>query len=320
VFLLLFLLAFEACAQSVAVPKEWQKLNTVEMLQVLEASKQPFLVRRLTLSMIDQKFASLTTLAQEELLWTTEKRFAGAQKRSPTLFVIWDSDRPDCCGEVFLEGDSYRLLRAGSLFLAVAFRSGGDTGYARVYASLDEKSQVRVNIVPETFRVAHIDPKLQVQSPLDPAKLGSKFTSRAGWRATLVAGLGSLQTQQVRARSDTTASGSFRGGFDIMNSMSGGTARGSYAGSYSGTTSQTTTVTAPDYEARARAQAQAEAIRNSANGKSAQVVAGALRATTLLPGQSISGLVYFKRDKKVKHSILVIPVGSVQFEFGTTWK
>ena len=46
----------------------------------------------------------------------------------------------------------------------------------------------------------------------------------------------------------------------------------------------------------------------------------ALRANTLRARQEAFGTVCFKRDKKGKFSVLAIPVGTVQLEFGVQWQ
>lgn len=76
----------------------------------------------------------------------------------------------------------------------------------------------------------------------------------------------------------------------------------------------TTVTTVPDEHARSRAEMEAMSIRNSAESEKQYVLNAALKPTALPPNVSVSGNVYFERDKSVKEVLLRVPLGELTVE------
>jgi hypothetical protein len=76
----------------------------------------------------------------------------------------------------------------------------------------------------------------------------------------------------------------------------------------------TITTQAPDYATQAEALMRAAGVSNKAQKAAQQIREQSLGATTLVPGQEISGSLYFATDKITKATLL-IPIGNAIFEF-----
>ncbi len=316
---MLLVIALQVSAQTITLPNEWKKLSHGALLTALDDGKYPFLVRRLTMSSVDPAFRAAPGPQQEEILWQVEKKIAETRGRKPVVFLIWDSDQTRYCDQIAIDGDTYQVIVFPPLMLAVTFSHDGGQSTAYVYARLAENSKIRVNILPQYFRMAEVQPKLQVQGPIPPQRIAGKVKSRARWTAALSRIAGSLQTKTITTQSTTTARGYDSGRFSLREQWGGRQWQGTYSGTSTGNAYTTTTTTVPDYEARARAEANAQMIEARAAERADEISGGALRPTTLLPGSSVYGAVYFKRDKKANFSVLAIPVGGFQFEFGVQW-
>jgi hypothetical protein len=76
----------------------------------------------------------------------------------------------------------------------------------------------------------------------------------------------------------------------------------------------TTVKTVPDEHARSQARSEAMSIRGSAEGERQRVLNAALKPASISPQGSISGNLYFERDKGVKEVLLRIPLGELTVE------
>jgi hypothetical protein len=165
-----------------------------------------------------------------------------------------------------------------------------------------------------------VDGPLRITPPLDPAAMAGKVVSRANFWSNLQRGLAPLQTQRIDMQTRETLSGSQQGTFRVRERYGDMSWDGDYRGAVSGSRHTSTTVTRPDYDAQNRSYAAADARERSANSRAVAMMDGSLKPTTLLAGTEIFGKLYFKRERKDRHGILVVPVGPNQYEFPITWK
>jgi hypothetical protein len=88
---------------------------------------------------------------------------------------------------------------------------------------------------------------------------------------------------------------------------------GTYAnGTYNGTSTSTTTV--PNYAAQAQARENIQRRRQALAAEAQALSQTSLRANSVQPGQTISGLVYFEWDKKVESFRILIPINGIIYE------
>jgi hypothetical protein len=178
----------------------------------------------------------------------------------------------------------------------------------------DKKTQVgiavannsarRFDVLPERLSLLETAPHQKLLEYNDPIKMAKSIKKKAAWGAALTQFGGSLQTKQ------TTSSTTSRASVHAIGT-------GGYA-SARGYGTSTTTTESPDDVARLQASEQARAITANAAIQAADIVTVALKANTLLPGESTSGVAFFDRDKHAESFLLRVPVGHVVYEFPLT--
>ncbi len=305
ILLLLLLSAPFGFCQRLDIPKAWRTVEPAALFNDKSFVALPYECRRRVLLEVDPRFKAMPEPKQLDVLWDVEKVAAEGEKRPAINFLIWDLRDRQNCDRIYSNGEEIFIIRYDPLTLGVTFYQDGDHAIAWVYASLSSTTKINVDILPSRLTLATTSPSIALVTPKNPEKIGASTMRKSRIWAGVIGGMSGM----ARTTTTTHESGTVSGTYSSMRGY------GSFDGSYSGTavTSQ------PDYQARADGQRTAARIVGRAQDRAAQVSGTALRATTLLPGNKISGLVYFPRDKRAKGAVLRIPVGTIDFEFPFEW-
>jgi hypothetical protein len=226
---------------------------------------------------------------------------SGQQPEQKSKTVI-SCDESAGCAHQFVNGRKVKTITVEGITVSASLF---DTGkYFRVDLAILNTSAANFDVLPAMFSITETAPKEKIFAYVDVGKIISSAQNRTAWANAFAAAGAGMQRQQT-----TTNATSY--GTVNVNSSDGTYANGSYNGSSTSTTS------APDYAAQARAN---EAIRqrNSVLAvQSSQLSDAALRSNTVLPGQNVSGCVFFERKGKAKSVVLAVPIGDriLQFPF-----
>lgn len=220
--------------------------------------------------------------------------------------VVWSSDK-SCdqqnsnvsnknnliCDSFVINGSNIYTVNYNGLFYAISFVDNDKYLIVDVYVFNNTGKRVFVDIVSSGY--VHYKTKedfLAGKEPFPPGKaippenVANKILNRAMW-ANALAGIGTgFQTQ--KATVTTTDS--------------------------KGNTSQSV-VMLPDNQAKTETANQNVSRANSATQQSQNILDGALLSNTVFDTKSANGLVYFKRNKKAKFSLIFMKVDNISFVF-----
>ncbi len=247
------------------------------------------------------------TIVLSALIFTNN--IVAQESKQPTL-ILWQPNRqcktlnipagekPPVCDVVVIDGFRVGSIEYKGIYLAVAFLGQDGRIVADTYIANNTGDRMLVD--PRNWRIGHYrdndtaNPKSLInQSAIPPQKIADSIQKRVRWANALAAfGAG-------MARSTTTS--------DVNGTVYSNGSTGTYTG-------QVTTTT-PDYAAQRRATIQNEQRSRDAEGKSDSILSTALLPNTVFDKQDISGLVYFKREKKAKYSKVCIILNEIGFFF-----
>ena len=208
------------------------------------------------------------------------------------------------CEHRFIDGQKYKILTSDGLTVIVSLAI--TEKYTRADVSVSNGGTASVDVMPTSFQLEEVTPKPKTLAYVDAAKIIKSAQRRVAWGNALTAMGGSMARQQ-----NTTTTNS--NGTINASSSDGTTSTGSYNGTSTSTTSS------PDYAAQARAN---EAIRqrNAAlAAMSGQLSSTVFKANTVLPNQTVRGIVLFEKDKKTQSMMFSLPIGATVYKFPFTW-
>lgn len=220
-----------------------------------------------------------------------------ADKPAPKVFLC---DESAGCTHQFIDGQKFKILTGDGLTVIVSLAA--TTKYIRADVSVSNGTAAPVDVLPADFvldesapkqkRLAYVDAEKVIRSAQRRVALGNALTEMGG--------------SMARQQSTTTT---YSNGTVNASSSNGTYANGSYNGTSTATTSS------PDYAAQERA---GETIRqrNAALGSlSGQLSHTVLRDNSVLPNQTVRGIVLFELDKKAESGSLSIPIGGAVYKF-----
>jgi hypothetical protein len=218
--------------------------------------------------------------------------------RAASKTVTWD-DSPNC-GHFYLDGKQYKSILVPNAQVTVAVY---DTGkYIRAEIRVKNNGSAPLDLLPSDFHISEIEPKKKELAYQPPDKIVRSLSRSVAWSNAFTGMAANHARQQVTTESNTDG-----------NANAYGSNGSSAAADFNAQTRSTTYV--PNYAAQQRANQQIAAN----NGALAAVVddlnANVLRATTISPGQSIAGRMYFRREKHAKSLLLTAVVGDSHVEF-----
>jgi hypothetical protein len=209
--------------------------------------------------------------------------------------------------------DGHFWCKANSETAAVSATVADSGQYLVVGISIANHSNQKVDILPNGFGLALLDPKkpTKVLAYVPPERVIGKINRSITWGRFSSGMAAGMATRQETTTSNNSGNVNAAGGGETAN------------GTYSGTT--TTTQKVPDQQRIQQIRQDQLRMEEKAQSEIEDVSHRALRASTLEPGQEVRGAVFFKRDGSCGSRIgckmrLVIPVGETTFEFPISLK
>lgn len=209
--------------------------------------------------------------------------FAAAISVTAQNPLRWQQGSPQS-DSIIVDGSEIRIINTEKLSIAASLIVKKHW-IPHVLVTLENRSDARLLIDPAIWTLNVVTPDERVLASKEPEKLARSLERRGVWSSALSEAGASL------AKTQSTAT--------VQNS--------------DGTTS-TATITTPDTAARARAAANSREQRATLDSVAAYVRQSSLRMNTLLPGQQVTGIVWFE-DKKYDEVILKIIIGDAVYEF-----
>lgn len=222
---------------------------------------------------------------------------ANVQPNIPT--VVWLPDHPGW-DQVLVDGVWYRTAYDSS-GIGIQATVGTLSHYSAALVTIFNHRLTRIEVSPESAYLYELQPKKRRFNQIDVGRVEKSIGSRSAIRAGFVGALGGIASQRT-----VSQSGSFDGnysGFDNNGQWDHGTVSGTYNG----------TATVFDPEAARRASEAAAAVRGQGTSLQGLVAANALRPNTLMPGQSMRGLIFFERATEKEGTALIMIVGTTRF-------
>jgi hypothetical protein len=201
---------------------------------------------------------------------------------------------------MYIEGYDVRVLAVDDVAVAATL-IGGTKSYT-VCLLVWNQSKNDLHVLPESFTLRGSEGK--AFDYLNPDKIASQIERDARRSA-----LGLLFASILARRNTTSETSTFGRVFGSIGSVP-------VSGSY--TEQSRTTTASRDPAMMAMAARTGEAGIANAEEYAQSVRATALRANTVMPGEHLVGLVYFKRGKAKGQVLLRIPLGAQTLEFPLT--
>lgn len=236
------------------------------------------------------------------LLAVTSTASAQTQADQPATKVLLCDENAGCTHQ-YIEGQKFKILTSDGLTVIVSMAM--TEKYTRADVSVFNGGTTNVDVLPKEFHLEEVTPKPRPLAYVDVAKIIKSAQNRVAWGNALAAMGGSMARQQSTTTTNST-------GTVNASASDGSTATAAYHGT---TTSNTSS---PDYAAQARAD---ETIRErnaafaSLSGRLSHVV---FKANTVLPNQTVRGVVLFEKDKKAQSLMFSVPVAGTVYEFPFT--
>ncbi len=212
----------------------------------------------------------------------------------------WSSN----CAHVWFSGNIVKVMRSNGVLVAVTIQDTGKYFIAQV--SVVNKSASPLDVLPQSFSIMVLRPHPKTLRYLPPDKVIRTISNRAGWDNFFTALGAAGATQQSVTQSTTNGTASAYG------------TSGSAYGRYSENTTSVTTV--PDEQAQQDAANRIAANNTAVAATSQEVSTRSLQPTTVAPGKSVEGNVYFEHARKIESSEVLIPVNGEVFDFDFEWK
>jgi hypothetical protein len=185
----------------------------------------------------------------------------------------------------YVHGVCYQELAANNITVGIAVYDNGSNRQMDV--SVTNRSNVAVDVIPgpDYFTLTEREPKLQSLKYKTEHDLTSSVNHKIMW-ASIIAGVGSaLATDTSTVRTQTPY------------------------GTY------TTTITTPSYAQQAQFNDLANQAQSLGQAKISQIHQQYLQRTTLLPGTSVDGSVFFSRERKATQVEARVNIAGNSFSF-----
>ncbi len=233
------------------------------------------------------------------LLAVASAASAQTQADNPAPKIILCDENAGCAHQ-YIEGQKFKILTSGGLTVMVSMAMTAK--YMRANVSVFNGGTASVDVLPTEFHLEEVTPKPKPLVYVDAAKIIKSAQRRMAWGNALTAMGSSMARQQSTTTASTTGT--------INASGSDGL---SATGTYNGTSTSRTS--SPDYAAQARADETIRERNAALASLSGQLSHEVFKANTVLPNQTVRGIVLFERDKKVQSLMFSMPIGGIVYEF-----
>jgi hypothetical protein len=210
--------------------------------------------------------------------------------------IVWEPNHPGW-DQVLVDGVWFRTVYDAD-GIGVEAAVGKLDRYSAAVVTIFNHSLTRIEIRPEKAYLYELTPKERRFNEIDALRVEKSVGRRAAFKAALIGflgGMGSTRTVQQQ--------GTFNG--DVHGTDANGAP---VNGTVSGTYQSTQVVTDP--EAAARAAEAARAVRDQGATLQGLMAANALLPNTLMPGQSMRGIIFFERASEKEGTTFNIVVGN----------
>jgi hypothetical protein len=211
------------------------------------------------------------------------------------LSPAWSSN----CAHVWFSGALVKVMRSNGVLVFATLRDSGK--YLVVQVGVINKTASPLDALPQSFSMNILKPHPKKLRYLPPDKVIRSISNSAVWSNFFTALGAAGETQQSVTQSTTNGTASAYG------------TGGSAYGRYSENTTSVTTV--PDEQAQQDAANRIAANNANVAAASQEVSSGSLQPTTIAPGKSVAGNVYFERARKIESSEVLVPVNGEVFDF-----
>jgi tetratricopeptide (TPR) repeat protein len=214
---------------------------------------------------------------------------------------------PNCLRK-FVDGNELEITTANGVTVgaAIASKSTNFAKYAQLNVKIRNDTDKPIQLLGQPPQLVTLTPKIYFAHLLDPAKLAETVEKSGDKKAKWIRFWGENATQTMT--STMIGNGGFWGYQPIY----------SYGGAMpyiSRNGNMTTMMTqVPDYAAQARALQKAADVTDKSQQTAFNIRSSSLGATTIAPGQTIEGSLYWDVPN-FKNGILDVAVGQATFEF-----
>jgi hypothetical protein len=218
-------------------------------------------------------------------------------------FVIWDQRPGACtnstCTMTYYEGVQYLSIAHHGVTVVVGIEH--DNKHYRALVIVRNDALNPVHVVPPQFKIIQTKPVPREYRLTPAADIAKAVKRKAQWSKAFAAFAAGMATTEQTAQ--TTETGT------VQVIGSNGIATGMYQGNTTTTTTRPNTTLQRETARRSeREVTKAEAIAES-------IEIAELRANTVSPGRTISGDIYFVRDKSGVIMFLQIPIDGFSYNF-----
>jgi hypothetical protein len=220
-----------------------------------------------------------------------------ADKPAPKVLLC---DENAGCGHQFIDGHKFKILTSDNVTVVVAMAITDK--YTRADISVFNGGTASVDVLPTGFHLEEVTPKPKPLAYVDAANVIKSAERRVAFGNVLTAIGGGMARQQ--STTTTNSNGT------VNASSSDGT---SATGTYNGTSTSTTS--SPDYAAQAQANETIRQRNAALASLSGQLSSEVFKANTVLPNQTVRGMVLFEKDKKTQSLMFSAPIGGTVYEF-----
>jgi len=223
-----------------------------------------------------------------------------------TVVYSFADGSPNCFRKAH-DGQSMQMISANGITVgaALAGRASDSVKSGKVNVIIRNTSNAPVQFLSQAPTLVVLAPKLAILHLLDPSSLASKIEKKGEGKAKWIRFWGQDATMPVT--STFIGNPGFWGYPPVASYNSVPIV--SRSGNITNVTTQV-----PDYAAQFRAMQKAQEVKQKAQNAAAAIRDNSLCQTTLQPGQTINGALYFDGGPMQK-AVLRIPVGNAMFEY-----
>lgn len=213
--------------------------------------------------------------------------------------IVWEPNHPGW-DQVLIDGVWFRTVYDAD-GIGVEAAVGKIGRYSAAVVTVFNHSLGQIEVRPEMAYLYELKPSERRFNEIDAIRVEKSIGRHAAFKAALigfVGGMGSSRTVQQQGTFNGNVQGTDANGAPINSTVSG-------------TYQNTQVVTDP--EAAARAAAAAREVRDQGTTLQGLIAANALLPNTVMPGQSIHGVIFFERASEKEGTTFNFLVGNKLF-------
>lgn len=215
------------------------------------------------------------------------------------------------CTKRFDKGSQQEFITANGITVATALQPVEASKSIRVNIYVRNDGDKEIQFLPSPPSLTITQPKISIAPQVDPTKLAETVQKKGDRKAAWIRFWGSQATQTMT--STCIGNPGFFGYPPVYGAYSyGGGSMNQWYNRSGNMTIMNTSV--PDYAAQARALQRAAEVSSQAHERAGTIAASGLGPTTIAPGATINGALYFDAPK-IAEGTVRIPVGNAVFEY-----